>query len=147
MPDMPASPAGAPGTPAPSSPAGATGTNPASTPSPNRGLEAAALAKLAVYVQGMSVLLAVMPAGSDMARDVREAINKVAKHVPPGAISQGIQMTEAQKNLMQQQQQAPQIAAMRASQMGGGQPGMGGGGAPPGMGGAPPGPPQPGMGA
>lgn len=95
----------------------ATGVSPATTPSPNRGLEAAALAKLAVYVQGMQVLLAVMPAGSDIARDVREAINKIAKHVPPGAISQGIQMTEAQKNLMQQRQEAPQIAAMRAAQM------------------------------
>ena len=43
-------------------------------------------------------------------------------------------MTEAQRNLMQQRQQGPQIGAMRAAQMGqlpgGGPPGMGGG-APP----------------
>lgn len=87
-------------------------------PAPNRGLEAAALAKLAVYVQGMSVLLAVLPAGSDVARDVREAINKIAKHVPPGSVSQGLQVTEAQKNLMQQRQMGPQIAAMRGAQTG-----------------------------
>lgn len=111
-----------PGAPSPvptpqAAPGQATGISPATTPAPNRGLEAAALAKLAVYVQGMSVLLAVLPAGSDIARDVREAINKIAKHVPPGAVSQGIQMTEAQKNLMQQRQAGPQVAAMRAAQM------------------------------
>ena len=98
----------------------ATGPNPASTPVPNRGLEAAAMARLAVYVQGMSTMLAVLPAGSEIARDVREAINKVAKHVPPGSVSEGVKMTEAQRNLMQQRQNMPQIAAMRAAQAGGG---------------------------
>ena len=86
------------------------------------------MAKLAVHVQAIQLLLAVLPAGSDVARDVREAINKVAKHVPPGDTSQGIQMTEAQKSLMQQRQMGPQIAAMRASQ----------GGQPPAAGDAPP---------
>lgn len=104
--------------PAPPMQGQASGVSPATMPVPNRGLEAAALAKLAVYVQGMQTLLAVIPAGSDIARDVREAINKVAKHVPPGAVSQGLQMTEAQKNLMTQRQMGPQIAAMRAAQSG-----------------------------
>ena len=112
----------------------ASGLGPASMPVPNRGLEAAAMARLAVHVQALQTLLAVLPAGSDIARDVREAVNKVAKHVPPGSVSQGVQMTEAQRSLMQQRQQGPQIAAMRAAQMGqvpgGGPPGMGGG-APP----------------
>lgn len=124
MPDDMASNGGAPApSAAPASPPGggaATGIVPASTPSPNRGLEAHALARLAVLVQGMSMLTAIFPVGSDIARDLRSALDKVAKHVPPGAISQGVQMTEAQRNLMQQRQQAPQIAAMRAAQMGGG---------------------------
>jgi len=85
-------------------------------PTPNRGLESAAMAKLAVYVQGLQTILAVLPAGSDIARDLRDAVSKVAKHVPPGGMSQGVQMTEAQRNLMQQRQQGPQIAAMRAAQ-------------------------------
>jgi len=98
----------------------ASGPGGAMGPTANRGLEAAALAKLAVYAQGMSTVLAVLPAGSDAARDIREALNKIGKHVPPGAVSQGVQMSEAQRNLMQQRQQGPQIAAMRAAQMGGG---------------------------
>jgi hypothetical protein len=96
-------------------------------PTPNRGIEAAALAKLAIYVQGMQTILAVLPAGGDVAGDLRDAIGKVAKHVPPGAINQGVQMTEAQRNLMQTRQMGPQQAAQNASQMqqppGGAQPG------------------------
>lgn len=118
----PASPGGAPALPPQQH---ATGPTPASTPAPNRGLEAGALAKIAVHTQGLQQLLSALPVGSDIARDLREAINKLAKHVPPGAVSQGVQMTEAQRALMQQRSQAPQIAAMRAAQMGGG-----GGGAP-----------------
>ena len=85
-------------------------------PTPNQGLEAAALAKLAVHVQAISLIGGVLPAGSDAARDIREALNKLAKHVPPGAVSQGLQMSEAQRALMQQRQMQPQIAAMRAAQ-------------------------------
>lgn len=65
------------------------------------------------------MLMAAFPVGSDVAGALREALNKIAKHVPPGAVSQGVQMTEAQRQLMQMKQQQPQIAAMRAAQMGG----------------------------
>ena len=115
-------PGGAPAQPGMPPQGQATGPTPASTPTPNRGAEAGALAKLAVLTTGLQLLLAAFPVGSDVSRDIREAVNKVAKHVPPGAISQGVQMTEAQRALMQQKQQAPQIAAMRAAQTGGGQP-------------------------
>jgi hypothetical protein len=97
-------------------PGQASGTTPATMPVPNRGAEGAILAALAVQVQRLQTMLAVLPAGSDIARDVREAVNKLAKHVPPGAVSQGVQMTEAQKQLLQQRQMGPQIAAMRAGQ-------------------------------
>ncbi len=116
----------------PPQPAGGAGG--ATMPTPDRGIEAKALAQLAVHVQALSLIAGVMPVGSDLARDLREALNKIAKHVPPGAISQGVQMSEAQRALMQQKQMGPQIAAMRAAQ-----PAMGGGGPPPG--GAPGGPP------
>lgn len=108
--------------PPPAQPGGgqASGPGGATMPSPNRGLEAQAMAKLAVYAQGMQTVLAGLPAGSDAARDVREALNKISKHVAPGNVSQGVQMSEAQRNLMQQRQQGPQIAAARAAQMGGG---------------------------
>jgi hypothetical protein len=101
----------------------ATGPGGASMPTPNRGLEAASLVRLAVLVQALqTAVLPTLSAGSDAARDVREAINKLAKHVPPGAVSEGVKMSESQRQLMQQQQMRPQIAAMRAGQMGGGQP-------------------------
>ncbi len=115
-----------PGGAAPASPppegGQASGPGGATAPSPNRGLEAAALARLAVYAQGMATILAVLPVGSDASRDVREALNKLAKHIPQGGTSPGVQMSEAQRNLMQQRQMGPQIAAMRAAQAGGGQP-------------------------
>lgn len=111
---------------------------PASMQVPNRGIEAAASAKLGIAAQALTKILADLPASSDMARDLREAINKIAKHVHPGEISQGIQMTEQQRQLMEMKQQAPQIAAMRAA-------GAGGQGAPPG--GMPPQQPHPPMAA
>ena len=95
-------------------PGQATGNMPATVPGPNRGIEAAAQARLAVYVQGLTRMLPEIPPGSDLAKDIREAVNKLAKHVPPGEVSQGIQMTEAQRQLLQQRQMSPQIAAMRA---------------------------------
>ncbi len=114
-----AAPAPQPGQPG--QPGGqASGPGGATAPGQNRGLEAAALARLAVYAQGMATILAVLPVGSDASRDVREALNKIAKHVPPGGASPGVQMSEAQRNLMQQRQQGPQIAAMRAASAGGG---------------------------
>lgn len=110
---------GAPAAPQPGQPpAGqATGSTPASMPAPNRGIEAAALAKLSNVAQMLRLLTNAFPVGSDVDRDLRDALNKIAKHVPPGAVSQGVQMTEAQRTLMQQKQQAPQIAAQRAAQM------------------------------
>ena len=131
MPSAPGAPPNPQGGAAqPPAPGGSAGG--ATMPTPNHGLEGAALAALAIAAQGLTVILGKLPVGSDAARDIREALNKIAKHVPPGAVSQGMQMTEAQRALMQQRQQGPQIAAMRAAQ-----PAM-----PPGAGGAPPQPPM-----
>jgi len=140
MPDMmppgsgapPGAPPSAPGAPPPQ----ATGIQPATSPVPERGLEAQAQAKLALLVMGLTHLLPGMPVGSDMAKDVREALNKLAKHVPPGAVSPGIQMTEAQRQLLMARQNSPMIQAAQAAQMHGGgapPPGPPGGGAPPPM--------------
>ena len=86
-------------------------------PVPNRGIEAAALARLSILTQALQMTLAQLPAGSDLARDIRDAVSKLAKHIPPGSFSPGVQMTEAQRQLMQQRQMGPQIAAMRGTQM------------------------------
>lgn len=83
-------------------------------PVANQGLEAAAMAKLGSLAQQMQVVLAALPAGGDAARDVREALNKLAKHIGP--MNRGVEMTEGQRSLMQQRQMGPQIAAMRAGE-------------------------------
>lgn len=92
------------------------------SPVANRGFEAAAVAKLTVVAQAMQRVLAEMPAASEMSVAVRKALNDLSKYIAPGQVSQGVAMTEAQKNLMQQKQMGPQIAAARAAQMGGAPP-------------------------
>ena len=108
---------------APPMPPGGQASGPGMVQGPvaNAGLMAAAKSKLAVVAQALQTVLVALPAGSDEARDVREALNKLAKHVAPMDASPGVQMTEAQRALMQQRQMGPQIAQMRAQ----------GGGAPP----------------
>jgi len=73
--------------------------------------------------------------GSEPGQAVLKALNSLAKHVPPGSVPPGVQTSTMQRLLSQQQQNAPQVAAMRAMQAGPQAPA--GGGAPP----APPAPP------
>jgi hypothetical protein len=40
----------------------------------------------------------------------------MVKFMPPGGVSEGVKMSEAQRSLMQQRQMGPQVAAMRAAQ-------------------------------
>lgn len=117
MPEGNVTPQGAPPAGGASPPGGqGTGPGAATQPVANRGQEGMALAALAVVVQGLqSRILPLLPASSDAAADVREALNKLAKHVPPGAVSQGVQMTQAQRDLMQQRQTAMQQATQRAA--------------------------------
>lgn len=102
-------------------------------PVANQGLEMKAMAKLGELAQGIQMILAVLPFGSDVAEDVSNALNKIRKHLKPGAENSGTVATEKQLEMLQQRQQGPQIASMRA----------GAGGAP----GAPPAPPAPPAGA
>lgn len=85
-------------------------------PVANQGIEVKALAKLAELAQALQMVLAVLPVGGEAAKDVREALNKLAKHAMPGGARSGPAITEKQLELMQQRQQGPQIAAMRAAQ-------------------------------
>jgi len=149
MPDMPppamnpaAPPPGGAGAP-PTSPGvggGAPGqppfgSSPVSQPVPNRGQEAAGLSRLAVVVRLMEETVPLLGVGSEPGQAVLKALNSLAKHVPPGSVPPGVQTSTMQRLLSQQQQNAPQVAAMRAMQAGPQAPA--GGGAPP----APPAPP------
>lgn len=120
-------PQGAPPPAPPSAPqqvARPTGQTGATMPVSNQGIEAAAMAKLGLVAQMMQMTLAVLPVGGDVARDVRQALDKIAKHVPPGGMNRGVEMSELQKMQLQQRQMGPQIAAMRAAQAGGAGGGM-----------------------
>ena len=109
------------------------GSSPATGPVPNKGQEAAGLAKLGLVVRMLESLVPSLGAGTEAGKDVLKALTSLSKHVPPGAVSPGIEQTSLMKMMQDQRQQQPQIAAMRAAMSG--QPP--GGGAPP-----PPAPPS-----
>lgn len=106
------------------------GSSPATGPVPNKGQEAAGLAKLGLVVRLLESLVPSLGAGTEPGKDVLKALTSLSKHVPPGAVSPGVEQTSLMKLMMDQRQQAPQIAAMRAS-MAGGNPAANQGAAPP----------------
>ena len=104
------------------------GSSPATIPQPNRGNEAAGLARLGIIVRLMEETVPLIGASSEPGKELLRALSSLAKHVPPGAVSPSIEQNAMQKMAMQQRQMGPQIAAMRQ---------MGAGGSPSGA------PPQP----
>jgi hypothetical protein len=86
-------------------------------PTPNRGHEAAALAVLSGLATIMQQqVLSKLPVASEVARDVRKAIDMLMKHVPPAEMDRGVVSSGMQGAMMQQRQMGPQVAAMRAAQ-------------------------------
>ena len=96
------------------------GSSPVTAPTPNRGQEAAALSRMAVIVSLIEQTLPMVGSGTEPGRDLIKALGILAKHVPQGGVPQGIQNSTLQKLLSQGQQQAPQLAALRAMQGGAG---------------------------
>ena len=93
-----------------------SGSSPVTGPLANRGKEAGALAKLGQVVRLLEQLAPDLGAGNEAGRDVYKAIQNLAKHVPPGGASPGIENQAMQKLQATQQQTSPLIAAMRAGQ-------------------------------
>lgn len=98
------------------------GSSPATSPVPNKGLEAAAMAKLGMIVRQLEQIVPLLGAGTEAGRDVLKSLTNLSKHVPPGAVSPGVENSAMQKTMMQMKQQTPQIAQMRQA-MAGGKPG------------------------
>lgn len=94
------------------------GSSPATSPVPNKGLEAAAMAKLGMIVRQLEQIVPLLGAGTEAGRDVLKSLTSLSKHVPPGAVSPGVEQSAMQKTMMQMKQQTPQIAALRASMSG-----------------------------
>lgn len=93
-----------------------SGPSPASHPTPNLGHQAAGVAKLAVIVKQMEETIPLIGATTEAGRALAEAMLKLAKHVPPGSVSGGMEQSAMQQAMMKARQQAPQIAAARAAQ-------------------------------
>jgi len=105
------------------------GSSPVAQPTPNRGLQAGALGIVAQAVRLLEKALPMLGAETEPGKDVMRALPMLSKHIPPGAMNQGVENTALQQLMMQQRQQAPMLAALRAMQ--GGQAGGGGQAAPP----------------
>lgn len=117
---MPPSPS-----PNPSAPQGQppVGSSPATGPVPNKGQEAAGMAKLGLAIRLLESIVPQLGAGTEAGRDVLKALTSLSKHLPPGAVSPGVEKTSLMNMMQSQRQQQPQIAAMRAAMAGGQSPG------------------------
>lgn len=119
MPDAPQMPGmgGAPEAPGAGQSQGQppSGASPATQPLPNKGYEAAGLARLSLIVKQLENLIPMVGVGTEMGRDALKALSSLSKHVPPGSVSPGLQHTESQKLQMQNRQNAALIAQRNAA--------------------------------
>ncbi len=74
------------------------------------------MAKLGLAVRQLEQLAPDLGAGNEAGRDVYKAIQMLAKHIPPGSASPGVEAQAMQKLQATQAQNGPLIAAMRAGQ-------------------------------
>lgn len=110
-------PVPAPAIPAAAPPTGQppVGSSPATAPVPNKGLEAAGMARLGLIIRQMELVVPLLGAGTEAGRDVLKALTSLSKHVPPGAVSPGVEQSAMNQVQMKMKQQTPQLAQMRAA--------------------------------
>ena len=92
------------------------GSSPVSQPTPNRGMEAAGLARLSVVVRLLEEVVPLLGVSTPPGKDVIKALNTLAKHIPAGSVPPGVQQSTLQALMQKNQQMSPQIAAVRAMQ-------------------------------
>lgn len=107
---FPASPQGQSAAPPGSPP---TGPSPATMPVAARGEQAAGLARLAIAVHILEEALPMLGMGDEAGRAVHSALPKLAKFVPAGAVSPGIENAELQKLMLKNRQNAMSVMQMR----------------------------------
>jgi hypothetical protein len=112
MPD--GTPASAPGQPAtPQAPFGSTS---AVSPSPNKGHEAAGMQKLGVVVSQLGEVIPLVGATSEAGMAVMDAIKKLSKFVPAGAVSPAGQRNQLEQMAAKQGQQNQQMQMLKQAQ-------------------------------
>ncbi len=92
---------------------------------PNKGFEAAGIQKLGVIVKEMESLIPMLGTGTEAGKAVLEALGKLAKHIPTGAVSPASQRNVTQEMMMKAQQNGAmqqQLDKQRMQPPGGGAP-------------------------
>ncbi len=96
------------------------GSSPVQMPTPDRGAQAGALAQVAWAVRLLEQ--AVQPLGmtTDVGQAITKAISSLAKHIPQGSTSPGVEQSALRDMMMKAKQDQPQQAVLSA--LGQGQP-------------------------
>lgn len=79
-----------------------------------------ALMAIGMHAQQIEQLLTKLPFGSDEARDISEAINKIRRHVKAQSAPPGVEATQADAMQLQARQNAMRLQQMRQGAAGGG---------------------------
>lgn len=102
------------------------GSSPATGPTQNKGHEVAGMKKIGLILDAIAETVPLVGAASEAGQALTEAMRKLAKFVPPGAVSPADKMNATRATMMKQQQQG---AMMKQLQSGGGAAGGAPGGA------------------
>lgn len=97
-----------------------------------------ALMAIGMHARQIEQLLTKLPFGSDQARDVAEAINKIRKHVKDQSAPPGVEKTQADSMQLAARQNAMRLQQMRQQAMQGAASAAGSSGAPAGTAGGTP---------
>ena len=92
-----------------------TGSSPATMPVANRGEQAAGLAHVAVAVHVLEEALPLLGIGIEAGRTVHGLLPRLAKLVPPGTVSSGVENAVLQKIMLKNRQNSMNVALMRGA--------------------------------
>ena len=87
---------------------------------PNKGFEAAGVQKLGVIVKELESLVPMVGATSEVGKAVLDALGKLAKHIPTGAVSPASQRNVMQDMMMKAQQNGQMQQQLDKQRAGGG---------------------------
>lgn len=75
------------------------------------------MAKLGLVIRQLETIVPLLGAGTEAGRDVLKALTNLSKHVPPGAVSPGVEKSSMDQMALKMKQQTPQLEQMRAALM------------------------------
>ena len=73
------------------------------------------MAKLGLVIRQLETIVPLLGAGTEAGRDVLKALTNLSKHVPPGAVSPGVEKSAMDQMQLKMKQQTPQLEQMRAA--------------------------------